>query len=345
MEVRKRRLDCPLVNEQGAKAMRFVVGIDLGGTNIKAGLVDESGRLLRKKRTKTQTDGTQDAIVQDMALLARSLMDEENISDDQVIAVGVGAPGTPDNAGGNLIYANNLPFRNVPIRSIMRKFLDRPTFVDNDANVAALAESVAGAARNTSHSVTLTLGTGVGGGVVIHKQIYSGFNHAGCEIGHMVIRSGGESCTCGRRGCFEAYASATALIRETERAARAKPTSLLNQLIADNGGHADGRTAFIGMRQGDQAAQFVVDDYTSMIAEGLANVINLYMPEVIALGGGVCHEGEDLLRPVREKAIARAYLGIGVPEPRIVLAELGNDAGMIGAAMMAVSCLEQGLEG
>jgi glucokinase len=180
---------------------------------------------------------------------------------------------------------------------------------------------------------------------VINNRIYSGFNNAGCEIGHIVLVSGGEPCSCGRRGCFESYASATALIRETERAAKAQPDSILGSLIAENGGKADGRTAFIGKRQGDKAAASVVAQYIEMLAEGLANVINGYMPEVIALGGGVCNEGDELLLPVREKAIARGYLGEGVAKPSIVLARMGNDAGIVGAAMMAANCLEDGLAG
>jgi glucokinase len=325
--------------------MKYYVGIDLGGTNIKAGVVNSQGELLSKSRIKTRTDRGQLEIVRDMALLARQVIQEAKLSESAITAIGIGSPGTPNNETGVLIYANNLPFDQVPLRSEIRKIIDLPVYVDNDANVAALAESAAGAARGTRHSVTITLGTGVGGGVVVNQRIYSGFNNAGCEIGHIVIKAGGELCTCGRRGCFEAYASASGLIRETEQAARQNPESQLNRLIAENGGHADGRTAFIGMRQGDIAATAVVDAYIELLAEGLANVINGYMPEVIAIGGGVCNEGDALLVPVREKAIARSYLGQGVPKPRIVLAEMGNDAGIVGAAMMAGTCIDDGLPG
>lgn len=325
--------------------MKYYVGIDLGGTNIKAGVVDERGRIQTQASIKTRAERDQVAIIQDMGRLASQVTREAGLKEEDIQAIGIGSPGTPNNEAGTLIYTNNLPFHHAPMRSEIRKIMNRPVYIENDANVAALAECVAGAARDTEHSVTITLGTGVGGGVIINRRIYSGFNQAGCEIGHTVIKVGGEPCTCGRRGCFEAYASATGLIRETEKAAKNNPESILNELIRKNGGHADGRTAFIGMRHGDPVSKSVVDDYIEMLAEGLANIINGYMPEVIAIGGGICNEGDALLLPAREKAIARAYLGAGDKTTRIVLAQMGNRAGIIGAAMMAANCLEDGLEG
>lgn len=322
--------------------MRTVIGIDLGGTSIKAGLVDDTGRLLRKNSMPTRVACSQETIVCDMAQLACQLLQEENLSLGDVVAVGVGAPGTPDEAGGTLIYANNLPFQDVPIRAILKEALGLPVFVDNDANVAALAESMVGATQKARHSVLITLGTGVGSGVIIDRKIYRGFNQAASEIGHILIQADGEPCTCGRRGCFEVYASATALIRETRRAAEANPQSLLQGLIDENKGLVDGRTAFEAMRAGDPVASQVVDVYTTMIAEGLASVINVLMPDMIAIGGGISHEGDALLIPVREKTIPKAYLGHGVAKPQLVLATLGNDAGMIGAALMALGHLDQG---
>jgi glucokinase len=190
--------------------------------------------------------------------------------------------------------------------------------------------------------VTVTLGTGVGGGVIINRRIYSGFNSAGCEIGHIVLQVGGEPCTCGRRGCFEAYASATALARSTKLAARNDPDSILGRLIAANDNRADGRMAFAAMRLGDATAARVVDQYLDMLAEGLGNIINAYMPEIIVIGGGICNEGDALLEPLLEKVRGKAYLGEGVPAPVIRLAELGNDAGIVGAAMLAALCLADG---
>ena len=325
--------------------MSYFIGIDLGGTNIKVGLIDEKGNILLKDRMKTNTNRDQLEIVSDMGKLAIRVIEKYKLEVKDIEAVGIGSPGTPDNDTGKLIYANNLPFRNLEMRSEIKKVIDLPVYIDNDANVAALAESVAGGAKGASHAVAITLGTGVGGGVVINNRIYSGFNHAGCELGHIVIKSGGELCTCGRHGCFEAYASATALVRETEKAAKENPDSVLNSLIKENDGHADGRTAFIGMRQNDQAATAVVENYIEMLSEGLANVINAFMPEVIVIGGGVCNEGDALLLPVREKALEKAYLAPGVAIPRIELARMGNDAGIVGAAMMAMNCIEDGIKG
>ncbi|MEA4890818.1 MAG: ROK family protein [Clostridiaceae bacterium] len=325
--------------------MSYFVGIDLGGTNIKAGIVNEKGEIIHKNRIKTRADRDQLEIIHDMGMLARQVIEEAGLTQADVLAIGIGSPGTPNNEAGTLIYANNLPFHQAPMRSEIRKVIDLPVFIDNDANVAALAESVAGASKGTNHSVAITLGTGVGGGVVINRRIYSGFNHAGCEVGHILVKAGGEPCTCGRKGCFESYASATAIIRETERAAAAHPESILNALITENGGKADGRTAFEGMRRGDKAAAAVVQEYMEMLSEGLANVINGYMPEVIVIGGGVCNEGDALLEPVRKLTLAKAYLGEGVPQPKIRLAEMGNDAGIVGAAMMASTCLEDHLRG
>lgn len=325
--------------------MKYYVGIDLGGTNIKAGVVDETGKIICKDRVKTFADRDQLAIVADMAKMAVKVISAAHVDPADVLAIGVGSPGTANNKTGCLIYANNLPFNNLPMRQEIRKIIDLPVYIDNDANVAALAESVAGGAKGSKHAVAITLGTGVGGGVVINNRIYSGFNNAGCEIGHIVIHTGGEPCTCGRLGCFEAYASASAIIRETEVAAKAHPESVLNPMIADNGGHADGRIAFEGMRQGDATAAAVVEQYIEMLAEGLANVINAYMPEVIVIGGGVCNEGDALLIPVRERALDKAYLAPGVPIPRIELARMGNDAGIVGAAMMAMTCVEDKIPG
>ena len=325
--------------------MSYYVGIDLGGTNIKAGIVNDKGEIVCKDKMKTYASREPVEIVRDMAALAAKVIEQAKLRIEDVEAIGIGSPGTPDNDTGYLIYANNLPFNNLPMRSEIRKYIDLPVYIDNDANVAALAESVSGGAAGASNAVAITLGTGVGGGVVINRRIYSGFNHAGCEIGHMVVKAGGEYCTCGRRGCIEAYSSASALVRDTMRAAKNNPDSVLNRLIAENGGEADGRTAFIAMRAGDAAAKVVVDNYIEMLAEGLTNVINGYMPEVIVIGGGVCNEGDALLLPVRERALERAYLAPGVPQTRIELATLGNDAGIVGAAMMAMDSIEDGISG
>lgn len=325
--------------------MKYLIGIDLGGTNIKAGIVNERGEIIHKDRIKTQAGRDQLEIIKDMGLLASRLLADSCLTAADILAIGIGSPGTPDNQAGVLVYANNLPFRQAPLRREIRRLIDLPVFIENDANVAALAEALAGGARGTRHSVTITLGTGVGGGVIINRRIYSGFNNAGCEIGHIVIQVGGEPCTCGRQGCFEAYASASALSRATVLAAGRSPASRLNRMITENNGLANGRMPFEAMRQGDAAATAVVEHYIEMLSEGLANVVNAYMPEVVVIGGGVCNEGEALLGPVRERVRQKAYIATGVTAPAIRLAELGNDAGIAGAALMAAACLEDGQPG
>ena len=324
--------------------MAYYVGIDLGGTNIKAGIVTDSGELLNKESIKTNADRPMEDIIHDMGKLALKVIEEKGLSIEDITAIGIGSPGTPDNEAGVLVYSNNLPFNMAPMRSLIREVVDLPVYIDNDANCAAMAEAVAGAAKGTKESVTITLGTGVGAGVIVRGRIYSGFNQAGSEFGHTVIVSGGQQCSCGRKGCFEAYSSASALIRMTKEAADANPDSKLNDLIREDG-KVSGKTAFKAMRMGDEAGAKVVDMYTDYMADGLANAINTFMPEVLVIGGGVCNEGDPLLIPLKEKTLSRPYFGPGVKKTVIKLAEMGNDAGIVGAAMMGKSCTEDGIDG
>ena len=324
--------------------MAYYVGIDLGGTNIKAGIVTDSGELLNKESIKTNADRPMEDIIHDMGKLALKVIEEKGLSIEDITAIGIGSPGTPDNEAGVLVYSHNLPFNIAPMRSLIREVVDLPVYIDNDANCAAMAEAVAGAAKGTKESVTITLGTGVGAGVIVRGRIYSGFNQAGSEFGHTVIVSGGQQCSCGRKGCFEAYSSASALIRMTKEAADANPDSKLNDLIREDG-KVSGKTAFKAMRMGDEAGAKVVDMYTDYMADGLANAINTFMPEVLVIGGGVCNEGDPLLIPLKEKTLSRPYFGPGVKKTVIKLAEMGNDAGIVGAAMMGKSCTEDGIDG
>ncbi|HAW15139.1 MAG TPA: glucokinase [Clostridiales bacterium] len=324
--------------------MAYYVGIDLGGTNIKAGIVTDSGELLNKESIKTNADRPMEDIIHDMGKLALKVIEEKGLSIEDITAIGIGSPGTPDNEAGVLVYSNNLPFNMAPMRALIREVVDLPVYIDNDANCAAMAEAVAGAAKGTKESVTITLGTGVGAGVIVRGRIYSGFNQAGSEFGHTVIVSGGQQCSCGRKGCFEAYSSASALIRMTKEAADANPDSKLNDLIREDG-KVSGKTAFKAMRMGDEAGAKVVDMYTDYMADGLANAINTFMPEVLVIGGGVCNEGDPLLIPLKEKTLSRPYFGPGVKKTVIKLAEMGNDAGIVGAAMMGKSCTEDGIDG
>ncbi|MDN5276101.1 MAG: glucokinase [Clostridiales bacterium] len=312
----------------------YYIGIDLGGTNIAVGLVDEEGKIIHKDSVPTLNEREYPEIIKDMAMLSLKVIEDSGVSLKDVKSIGIGSPGTPNTEEGILVYANNLKFRNVPMRAEMQKYIDLPVYLDNDANVAALAESVAGACKGAKHSVTITLGTGVGTGVVIDGKVYSGFNNAAAEMGHMVIVVDGEQCTCGRKGCWEAYASATALIRQTKKAAVANPDSLINKLVDGDLSRINAKVPFDAARQGDRVGLQIVEEYMKYLAEGLANVINIFQPEIIAIGGGISKEGEYLLAPLRKLVSERIYTVEGVPQTRIVAAQLGNDAGIVGAAML-----------
>lgn len=319
--------------------MKYYVGIDLGGTNIVAGVVDETYKILSKASVKTNMPRPSEKIMDDMVSVTHQAVKEAGLNMDQIECVGIGSPGIADIETGYIEYANNLDFNHVPMGDYLKKKLNKPVYVENDANAAAYGEFVAGAAKGTKNAVCITLGTGVGGGIVINNHIYSGFNHAGAELGHNVIVADGEPCTCGRKGCLEAYASASALIRMTREGMESNKDSLMWKLSEEEG-KVSGRTAFAAMRQGDAAAKAVCDQYIHYLAVGVANAINTFMPEVVCIGGGVCNEGDPLMVPLREQALAEVYTS-HIPgftkNPRIVKAELGNDAGLIGAAFLGQS--------
>lgn len=312
----------------------YYLGIDLGGTNIAAGLVDEQGQIIHQKSVPTGRERGADLILKDMANLALKVAEEAGVGLEQINSVGVGSPGAPDVQKGVIIYNNNLGFRNVPVRDALQKYLPLPVYVDNDANCAALAEGLLGAAGGVRHSVTVTLGTGIGGGVIIDHKIYSGFNNAGSELGHMVIVAGGKQCTCGRKGCWEAYASARGLIEAAQEAARKDPASLLFKMVNGDLSKITAKTPFDAAEAGDAVAAAVVDEYLEYLAVGIGNIINIFQPEVIVLGGGVSKQGESLLRPLTAKVARETYGQEGIPVAKLKLAVLGNEAGIVGAALL-----------
>jgi len=312
----------------------YSIGIDLGGTAIKAGIVDEYGKIIVKDKVPTKSERGYEAVLKDMADLFKKLIVKACIGENEICRIGVGCPGTPDKTNGILIYNNNLGMRNVNIRKELQKYFDLPVYIDNDANVAALAESTCGASKGTYCSVTITLGTGVGSGVVIDNKVYSGFNFAAVELGHHTLVMDGEPCTCGRNGCYEAYASATALISQTKRAALLNKESKIWQACGNNLDNISARTPFEAERMGDKTAKDVCDTYIKYIGEGLVNIINIFQPEVIAIGGGVCNEGERLLHPLKDYIQKYKYTREETPSSTLVIAQMGNDAGVVGAAML-----------
>ena len=310
----------------------YYLGIDLGGTNIAVGIVNKTGEILARKTVPTQVDRGEDAVIARMAEAARALTDEAGIPLSEIVSVGVGSPGAIDSAAGIVVSACNLPFSDTPLAARLSELLDRPVKVENDANAAAWAEAVAGAARGTRDNLMVTLGTGVGGGIVIGGRLYGGYNSYAGEFGHMIIRDGGEQCACGQSGCLEAYASATALIRETRRAAEANRESLLWQ-CADEEGKFSGKTAFAAAAKGDDIAKAVIDRYVYDLSLGLINLIRIFQPEVIVVGGGVARAGDALMIPLRERL--RGYI-TGRRSTRIEVATLGDDAGIVGAALLGM---------
>jgi len=314
----------------------FRIGVDLGGTNIAAGLVDENYQIVCKKSVPTGADRAPECIVDDMAALCLSLCEEKGVDMGDIISVGIASPGIANHDTGVVEYANNLPFRKFPIGPMLSEKLGgKKVYLENDANAAAWGEAVAGAAKGTSNSIMITLGTGVGGGIIIDGKVYSGFNYAGAELGHIVIEHNGRQCSCGRRGCWEAYSSATALIKMTNEKLEECAASGRKTIMAD-AKRVSGRTAFDAMRQGDEAGREVVDMYIAYLVTGLANIVNIFQPEVISLGGGVSGEGQSLIDALLE-GIHKEQYGLGVvAEPQIRIAKLGNDAGIVGAAVLGM---------
>lgn len=311
------------------------VGVDIGGTNLKAGLVDENGVLLATQKMKVASIADDDRLAWTVASLVQELAHTVNISVSDVASVGVGVPGTVEIRSGSINYTCNLPLRNVPLRKLFHRYLSIPLYIENDANCAALAEFLVGAGRDSKRFVTITLGTGVGAGIVHNGKIYHGANGMAGEVGHMVIQRGGLPCPCGRHGCWEQYASATALKRMTAAALAAHPHSILAQVVAENEGRVSGQSAFIAARRGDPVGQQVCDEYVDYLACGVVNVVNIFQPDTLAIGGGVSNEAEEqLLLPVQQRA-ARESIPCGRDRrTRIVKAELGNRAGIIGAALL-----------
>jgi len=312
----------------------YNIGIDLGGTNIAAAILDESGAILRKGSVPTMRERDYTLIVKDMANLALNLVKEQGLDVKDIHSVGIGSPGTPDTENGLIVYANNLHFKNTPIREEFNKYFNIPVYIENDANAAAYGEFVAGVGDKYKDFVAVTLGTGVGSGVIIDNKIITGSYHGGAELGHMVIQIGGSTCSCGRKGCWEEYSSATALIREGKKAAESHPDSKLNELTGSDINKMNAKIVFDAAQAGDRVAANVIDWYIDHLAIGLVNVINIFQPQAIALGGGVSAQKEKLLQPLREKMADEIYGGADMLKTDLLVCELGNDAGIIGAGML-----------
>ena len=305
------------------------IGIDLGGTFIKGGIISDSGEMLVKGEIPTEVDKGEQQVAQNISNLCEMLIKDAKVLKEQIKGIGIGAPGMIDSKSGVVIFANNLGFNYTPLADLVKNKTSLPVKITNDANAAALGEATFGAGKKFSSSIFVTLGTGVGGGIVIDNKLFEGTKSAGAEIGHMVICAGGEPCTCGLKGCFEAYSSATALIRDTKRAMMANKDSLMWEVGIDN---VNGKTPF-DYADKDQSAKAVVDNYIKMLSLGLINLANIFRPEALIIGGGVSRQpGID--KPLYELVNAQKYAGTKGPEVKVLIASLKNDAGTFGAAAL-----------
>ena len=314
----------------------YYIGIDVGGMSIKAGLTDKDGNVLHKTILETKGEYTADyTISNDIHALIVKLLSEAGVTEDKIAAIGIGQAGSIDSERGIINYWNNIPMKNVHVVEELHAWHSCPVFIDNDANVAALGECVFGAAKGLKNVLLITLGTGVGSGIIINGNIYRGEYGAGAEAGHMGIIMNGEPCTCGRRGCWEAYASVSALIRQTKAAMAAHPESSMNTIARDMG-EVNGITAFKAARGGDKTALAVVDQYERYVAEGLISLQNIFRPQIFLIGGGISKEGEYLTAPLEKYVYEGMFdkeTGEGV---KIRPAALHNDAGILGAAALAI---------
>ncbi|HZK72367.1 MAG TPA: ROK family protein, partial [Clostridia bacterium] len=285
----------------------YYIGVDLGGTNIAVGVTDENGTILCKDSVKTLRDRSFEEISDDIGNLCVGVLAKARINSEEVNSIGIGTPGACDYNKGVLIYASTFKFKNADFKKALQRFINVPVYIENDGNAAALAECMAGGAKGAKNVIMITLGTGIGGGIIIDGCIYRGFNNVAGELGHTVIVCGGQQCLCGRKGCFEMYASATALTRMTREYVSNNPDSYISSICEGKADNISARTAFSAARNGDKAGIELVEIYEEYLAEGLSNMINIFEPEVLIMGGGVCKEGEYLLAPIRQKIIEKVY--------------------------------------
>ncbi len=311
----------------------YYVGIDLGGTNIKAGIVDGQGKILAEAFCKTQAQRPYQDIVRDMAGCVMQALKNAKMTTDDILSVGIGIPGYANQKTGTGAFCTNLGWYDVPLQAEIRKYFDLHIAIDNDATVAGYAESIAGVSKDAESSVFLTLGTGVGGGIVIHGRPWSGAHGIGSEVGHMTLSVDGVPCNCGNNGCMEKYTSATAIIRMARQACMTYPDSAMMLRAEGDLNRINAKTVIDAAKANDRAALEVFDEYCKYLAIAINNIIAFLDPEMIVLGGGVSHAGNFLLEKVKAK-VPRYLLYKTLPYPEICLASLGNEAGMIGAAMI-----------
>lgn len=312
----------------------YNIGIDIGGMSFKGGIVDKDGIIVYKEIVSTVLNASADRNADDLANLIKSLIKNSNIAVDEIESIGIGFPGTTDGTKGIVVHTPNINFTNYPIIKALKQRLpkDFPIYISNDANCAALGECLFGS-KKIDNAILITLGTGVGTGIVIDGKIFEGYKSMGAEGGHIRIKTGGERCGCGNRGCFEAYASASALIRQTKAGIEKYPQSILAQ-VAQKEGEVCGKTAFIADRQGCKIAKSIIKKYTKYVGDGLISILNLFGSECIIIGGGISKEGDYFIKPLSRYINRYKYGSKFYPKTKVVAASLHNDAGIVGAASL-----------
>ena len=312
----------------------FYIGIDLGGTNIAAGLTEDE-KVVCKTSTPTCAQRPIEEIIADMAEAAKKCAAEGGVSINDVEWIGVGCPGTVNSRTGVVEYSNNIKMKDVPMRDMLSSLLGgKKVFIENDANAAAWGEYCAGAAKGAESAVAVTLGTGVGSGIILDGKLLTGANFAGGELGHTVIEVGGRPCTCGRKGCWEAYASATGLINLTKEAMESSPSTYMWKLCGGDISRVGGKTAFDAMRAGDELGKKTVNRYIEYLGCGIVNIINAFQPDVVTISGGISREGEYLTQPLQKIIESERYSKYCSKQTKVTVASLGTDAGIIGAALL-----------
>lgn len=316
----------------------YIIGIDVGGMSIKGGLSDENGNILCYSTVKTRVYSPTQTISTDIKTVIDDLLNAGGVALADIAGIGIGHPGVIDSANGVVKYSNNIAAENVHIASELKEFLgaDIPIFINNDANCAVLGEMFFGAAKGFKDVILITVGTGIGSGIVIDGKLFEGRESGGAEAGHTVIVAGGKPCNCGRNGCYEVYASATALINQTKHAMNGDPNSLMHR-VAREESEVNGKTAFIAARLGDTSAINVVNNYLNYLSIGLVNLANVFRPEVIIIGGGISHEGTVLTDKLNADMSWQTFGNEYNPRVNVVTAELKNDAGILGAVALVLN--------
>lgn len=316
---------------------KYTIGVDLGGTTISAGLVNDKHKIEYKVGCDTNLPRPAHEVEQAIADLCFQICKDKNLDITKDIKwVGIGTPGSVETDAGIVEFSANFGYHNWEIRDNMEKLLGCKVYIENDANAAAYGEYIDGGAKGAQYAVVITLGTGIGSGIIINGKIFAGFNHAGAELGHLVVVKDGRPCMCGRKGCWEKYASARALAEDTRAALEKHPDNMMWGLIDGDLSKVNAKTAFDGMHAGDELAIELVHNFVDYVACGLTSTINIFQPEILCIGGGVSKQGEALLAPIREYVDREDYARDGQKRTKIVVAELNNDAGIVGAASLGM---------